>query len=438
MSACRLFLPGTRALALLLCLLAAAFPAGAQRFLSEYDSTLFLRDTLVSVVTRYENLHFSGYIQPQFQWAGHEGAAGFEGGNFSEHSNSRFQLRRARVKIDYQVQRPGKPLPLALFTFQVDVTERGSIVRDMFARVYFPSRQSLSATFGLFARPFGFEPNLSSAYRESPERARVSQVLMPGERDLGLMLSLEPLGRRTGSAAFKWDLAVLNGPGVNSTTDFDSYKDLASRLALKPYALSKKLTLSAAASALLGGWRQDTRYRWNMQKDGQFAVDSSAANEGAKAPRRYYGADAQLAWAGPLGKTEFRVEYWQGTQPGTAATTVNPQAQPQGPTYLRPFNAGIFYFLQQLGSPSWELGVKYDWYDPNRFAGGSAIGAPGSNLTVADIRYDTWSAGLTWYVSNNVKVLAWYAHPVNEQSLLTGYTKDLPDDVFTLRTQLRF
>ncbi|RYF86785.1 MAG: hypothetical protein EON98_02625, partial [Chitinophagaceae bacterium] len=46
-------------------------PAGvkAQRFLTEYDSTLFIRDTVASVVRRIENLHFSGYIQPQFQVA---------------------------------------------------------------------------------------------------------------------------------------------------------------------------------------------------------------------------------------------------------------------------------------------------------------------------------------------------------------------------------
>ncbi|TCZ74736.1 porin [Flaviaesturariibacter aridisoli] len=425
------------ALAALL-LLGCSVQASAQRFLSDYDSTLFVRDTLRPLVNRFENLHFSGYIQPQFQWAETEGAFGFEGGGFSEHSDSRFQLRRARVRVDYQMPLRDLPLPLALFTFQVDVTERGSIVRDMFAKVYLPVNQALSGTFGLFARPFGYEVNLSSAYRESPERARASQVLMPGERDLGLMFSYEPL-HTTNGPALKFDAGLFNGPGVNASTDFDSYKDLAGRLALKPWKVSKTLTLSAGLSALRGGWRQDTRYRWEMDlSKGAFTVDSTASNEGAKAPRHYYGGDAQLAWQGGLGKTELRGEFWQGTQPGTAGSTLNPSTQPQGPTYLRPFNAGIFYFLQQLGSERWELGLKYDWYDPNRRTAGTAIGAAGNNLTVADIRYDTWSAGLTWYVSKNLKVLGWYTHPVNERTALAGFTQDVPDDVLTLRTQLRF
>ena len=45
---------------------------------------------------------------------------------------------------------------------------------------------------GFFARPYGFEVNLSSRIRETPERGRMSQILMPGERDLGVMISFEP------------------------------------------------------------------------------------------------------------------------------------------------------------------------------------------------------------------------------------------------------
>jgi hypothetical protein len=418
---------------------ASFFPASSQRYLSDYDSTLFIRDTLRPLVARLENLHFSGYIQPQFQVAGSEGAPSFEGGNFAPHSDNRFQLRRARVKIDYQLPLKGKPLPLALFTFQVDATERGSIVRDMFARVYLPQNQSFAFTFGLFARPFGYEVNLSSAYRESPERARASQVLMPGERDLGAMASYDPVKRKPGRPHLKLDLGLFNGPGVTGTTDFDSYKDVISRLILKPYALGKNVSLSGGLSYFYGGWRMDDKHQYNWrQSTGNFEVDSSEKNIGSKAPRKYYGADIQLALKHGWGKTEFRAEYWTGTQPGTDITTANPGTQPTGPTYLRDFNAGIFYFLQNIVNEHWELGLKYDWYDPNRFVSGTAIGAPGRNLTVADMRFDTWAAGLTYYVNPNLKLLAWYHHVLNEHSQLTGYTKDLRDDVFTLRTQLRF
>jgi hypothetical protein len=119
----------------------ASFGAYSQRFLSDYDSTLFIRDTLRPFLKRLENLNFSGYIQPQFQVAQTKGEASFEGGNFSEFSNNRFMLRRARIKIDYLLPAKGKDFPKALFTFQIDATERGVNVRDMFLRLYEPKRQ---------------------------------------------------------------------------------------------------------------------------------------------------------------------------------------------------------------------------------------------------------------------------------------------------------
>jgi hypothetical protein len=179
----------------------------------------------------------------------------------------------------------------------------------------------------------------------------------------------------------------------------------------------------------------------NMEVDdakGGFAVDSAETNIGGKAPRHYYGADLQLQYGHRWGKTEFRAEYWRGTQPGTATSTANPGVQPEGPTYIRPFDAAIFYLLQNIGSPRWELGLKYDWYDPNRIARGSQIGEANRNYTVADIRFDTWSAGLTYYANKNLKILAWLGHVLNERTQLTGFTDDARDDVFTLRTQLRF
>src|SRR5687768_12269679 len=64
--------------------------AHSQRYLSDYDSTLFIRDTVRPVVKRFENLHISAYIQPQFQVTQTKGADSFEGGNFSDNSNNRF------------------------------------------------------------------------------------------------------------------------------------------------------------------------------------------------------------------------------------------------------------------------------------------------------------------------------------------------------------
>jgi len=82
-----------------------------QRYLSDYDSTLFIKDTVRPLVKRFENLHIGGYMQPQFQLAQSKGAPSYEGGNFSEFSNNRFMLRRARLKIDYILPSKEKDFP---------------------------------------------------------------------------------------------------------------------------------------------------------------------------------------------------------------------------------------------------------------------------------------------------------------------------------------
>jgi len=46
----------------------------SQRYLADYDSSLFIKDTLRPFLKRYENLHFSGYMQPQFQVIQHKPA----------------------------------------------------------------------------------------------------------------------------------------------------------------------------------------------------------------------------------------------------------------------------------------------------------------------------------------------------------------------------
>ena len=139
-------------------------------------------------------MRISGYMQPQFQVAEADGAQSFEGGNFSQFSQSRFMLRRARLKVDYLFISSQK-FPKALFTFQIDATERGVIVRDMFIRLY-ETHKTTSPSRLVFARPFGYEVNLGSSFRESPERGRMSQILMPGERDLGVSVGFEPQNKK--------------------------------------------------------------------------------------------------------------------------------------------------------------------------------------------------------------------------------------------------
>jgi hypothetical protein len=414
--------------------------AYSQKYLSDLDSSLlYLKDTVRPFLKRFENLQFSGYMQPQFQVADTDGAKSYNGGDFAPHSRSRFMLRRARVKVDYLL-RTQDYYPQALFTFQVDATERGVNVRDMFMRLYETKGHNFALTAGLFARPFGYEVNLSSAYRETPERGRMSQTLMPTERDIGVMVTYEPLRRNAKNKFVKIDAGLFNGQGLSGITDFDTHKDLISRLTVKPIAV-RKFSFSGGLSVLYGGWRQDTKYVYEMGTPNgskMFVVDSSAQNVGSIAPRHYYGADLQIVLRHGWGQTEWRAEYWKGQQPGAANSTTNPGIQPPGPTYRRQFDGAFFYFLQNIVNRKNQLLLKYDWYDPNTKVSGSDIGKPNTNLTVADIKYSTLGIGYAYYFNEHVKVVVYYEFVKNEETQLPVYTSDQKDNVFTCRLQFRF
>jgi hypothetical protein len=422
------------------------FKIDAQRYLTDIDSSFFIKDTVRPIIKRFENIIISGYMQPQFQVAESEGAPSFAGGNFSQYSRSRFMLRRARVKIDYLIKSK-QNFPQALFSFQIDATERGVIVRDMFVRVFETKKNNFSLSAGLFARPFGFEVNLSSSARETPERGRMSQTLMPSERDLGVMLSFEPQDKKHRLSHIKVDGGFFNGQGLSGTTDFDDHKDFISRVTIKPYPLSKKTELSGGLSLLFGGWKNGTKYVYESgtatNGDKIFVLDSSTANLGISAPRHYYGADVQYKIHHGWGETEFRAEYWFGTQPGTQTTTFNPGTIPNSngvplPTYVRQFNGSFIYFLQNIVNSKHQLLLKYDWYDPNTEVQDEEIGKPGTNLTPADIKFSTLGMGYVFYFHPQIKLTLYYDLVKNEITQLPGYTSDIKDNIFTCRLQFRF
>ena len=63
----------------------------------------------------------------------------------------------------------------------------------------------------------------------------------------------------------------------------------------------------------------------------------------------------------------------------------------------------------------------------------------GKAFNATDIRYDTWGFGLAYRWDDNIKITAYYDIVKNEKSKnLSGYQKDLKDNLFTLRIQAKF
>ncbi|CAN5662332.1 hypothetical protein BH11BAC3_BH11BAC3_20840 [soil metagenome] len=404
------------------------------------DTTKDLGKSIFSVSQRFNHIRISGYLQPQFQVASSKGARDYSGGDFSPNVNNRFMLRRGRLKIDYLNLNINEK-PTVQFVLQMDGTERGFFIRDVWGRIFENKFELFSFSTGMFARPFSYELNLSSSERESPERGRMSQILMKTERDLGAMISFEPRKKDHPLRHLKIDAGFFNGPGLNAPADYDSHKDFISRVSLKPVPLSKTVLFSIGASYLNGGILQSTRYIYSIYKqDNVFHVDSSQHNLGRIAPRKYYGADAQLKIKNNAGFTEFRAEIITGKQSASANSTETPAQLllPSEGFYQRNFSGAYFYFLQNIVNIKNQIVVKYDWYDPNTKVIASNIGKAGSHLTSADIKYSTLGFGFIRYLNENAKIVFWYDLIRNEKTNLPGYTKDVSDDIFTCRLQFKF
>jgi hypothetical protein len=132
-----------------------------------------------------KKLKVSGWIQAQYQYIETKGASNFDGGDFLPNSNNRFMIRRGRVKFTYTNQ-------FSEYVFQLNATERGINIADIYARFIIPKAPSFSVYAGVMNRPFGFEIEQSSQVRETPERSRFNQTLMPNERDMGAKLQYLP------------------------------------------------------------------------------------------------------------------------------------------------------------------------------------------------------------------------------------------------------
>jgi hypothetical protein len=415
--------------------------ASAQFLMDMVDTSKDVGRGLLSIYKKFDQIRIGGYMQPQYQVASAAGARGYSGGDFPPHSNNRFMLRRGRIRFDYAHFNPNDKASVQ-FVFQFDGTERGVFIRDFWGRIFENKWELFAFTTGMFARPFGYEVNLSSSDRESPERGRMSQILMRTERDVGAMVSFEPRARKDFLRFIKLDAGFFNGQGLTALSDFDSFKDFITRAGIKPFPVANNIWISSGVSYFNGGFRQNNQYQYKTFNNGGipiFILDSSMSKIGTKAPRKYSGADAQVKIKGKWGFTELRAEYWQGTQTASFLASETPTLLllTNEPYYIRQFNGAFFCFLQNIINEHHQLGVKLDWYDPNTDVKGLEI-KEDNNFGPADIRYQTLGFGYIYYINENLKLTLWFDDVKNEKTNLPGFTEDLSDDVFTARLQFRF
>jgi hypothetical protein len=381
------------------------------------------------------DIKITGYLQTQFQKAQSAGITSFSGGDFTANSDSRFMIRRGRLKID-RVDKYSN------IVFQLDATQNGVNLMDAFIQLHSPKSTDFIFTAGLFNRPFGYSIVYSSGYRDFPERARVFQTLMPRERDLGAMITFNP---KKIAKFLTAEIAVVNGSGL-SARDYDSKKDIVGGLNFKFDSLAnKKLSIGFGASAYYGTVRSNTETYYTKSANG-FTANTQTTNINKNLKRNYFGANFQIEYANTFGHTVFKTEYVYGTQPGIASSTslAGPYAsqsfaaQPLTNLYLRQFSGYYFWLTQQIAKTRFNVLLAYDVYDPNTKVKENIIGLAGSNTTSADIKYSTLGYGLTYALNGRLKLTLFNENVTNGSTLISAYQNDLKDDVFTTRLQYRW
>ena len=386
-------------------------------------------ENLEAAVAKLNNLKVSGYIQGQWQWIEATGAKNsFGAGDFTADSKNRFGVRRGRVKFSYS-NTYGQAV------IQLDATEKGVGIKDAYLVLMDPNLNFVSLTGGVFNRPFGNEIAYSSSLRESPERARITQSLFPGERDLGAKITFQ------GAKGTYWNSFVLEGgffAGNGVAVETDSKKDFIGRAAYMN-TTSDFFNYAFGASYYNGGVVQPTSKVYTM-KDGQFSLSDESANKGKIAKREYFGFDTQLLLNSMIGTTNLRAEYIWGQQPGTLNDNTSPKAARVDDTYIRNFSGYYVYLVQDIGFSRFSVVAKYDFYDPNTEVKGDEVDiTKGLSAKDADLSYTTFGFGALYRANANIRIMAYYDIVKNETSSNTvSYKSDLKDNLFTLRLQYKF
>lgn len=372
----------------------------------------------------------SGYIQAQYQWGQPDATLRVGSGNENpELPYNRIGIRRGRLKLAYEKG-------IATGVFQLDITEKGIGVKDVYVNIEDPWLESFELQTGIFNRPFGYEIAYSSSKRESPERSYIFQTLFPEERDLGAMLAIE------GPDDTAWDFFRIQGglfAGNGIKRETDNRRDFIGQLALEhEFEDFGDLEIGIGASYYYGSVYQGTSTVYTM-RDGAFVADNAENNLGRFAKREYIGFNAQIEFETDLGETAIHAEYIFGQQPGTQTSSQSPNysSLPANDLYIRPFQGGYVMLTHTIEDFPVTLVAKYDWYDPNTAVAGNRIGLDNTGIT--DLSRQAIGFGALWHITDALKLTAYYDIVRNEcTSQIADMSTDLKDNMFTLRLQYKF
>jgi hypothetical protein len=397
-------------------------------------------------VDKLAKLKVGGYIQVQWQHLDSIGGPVLAGGNMPINSDRRLMVRRSRLKTVYNGD-------LSKYTLEIEALPSGVSLKDVEVAWMEPWLNTFSVVAGVMDRPFGFEIPLSSSIIETPERSRFENTYFSGEKDLGVELAVEPPAELGALQYFNLKMGLYTGQGGStpSLDEIDRNMDFIGRLGFKAPFTDINLAIDGGFSAYIGSVENasDTSFEY---KSGAFQRSTGTKLDGFD--RTVMGVDAELYYDLPvLGGLSLRSEYEWGQVPGTSGsakpyaptTAIGPFSATAGspPVYMRNVAGWYITWVQNLGS-MFQAVLRYDSYDPNTDAENSDIGKTGKGLTAADIAINTFGYGLIYHVSGNLKLIAYHDIVLNDKvdaaaaGGLAAWKKDLNDNLFTFRAQVKF
>ena len=308
------------------------------------------------VTQRFEPITLRGYIQMRYE---RDNSLPTDTNNLTTgRAKDNFRLRRVRLDVR------GTPLKGVLYRLQVDAAETDVALRDAYLEL---RAGDVFFTFGHFKVPLLEEVLESSSVRLTPERARVSTALFPGERDRGITYTLRKQGLP--------EITLGLFSGTRTTQTQDSLTSRKSWLVRIVQPLDKEGKLGRI---------------WVGRMDGIGRKDFGAPLGIANFDRERTVVGLLLT---PINGLTLRAEWVDGKDAGTAA---NPTVKVRG-----------WYALLGYKLPNQPVTIyaKHDQYDPNRDVAGNTF-----RRNALGIQYDLnkmTRLNLTWEREKNPSATRW-------------------------------
>jgi hypothetical protein len=310
------------------------------------------------VTQRFEPITLRGYIQMRYE---RDSSQPTDVNDLARgRAKENFRLRRVRLDVR------GTPLKGVLYRLQVDAAETDVALRDAYLEL---RAGDGFFTFGHFKVPLLEEVLESSSVRWTPERARVSTALFPGERDGGIAYTLRKQGLP--------EITLGLFSGTRSSQTQDSLTSRKSWLIRIVQPLDKEGKLGRI---------------WVGRMDGV-----GRRNFGTEAAPNILNFDRERTAVGllltPISGLTLRAEWVDGKDAGTAA---NPTVKVRG-----------WYALLGYKLPDQPITIyaKHDQYDPNRDVAGNTF-----RRNALGIQYDLnkmTRLNLTWEKEKNPSATRW-------------------------------